>query len=96
MPHPPEGDDALEKTVERTARRTEIGRKEGERSIGQNLALIGSLGWLITLPMVMGIFAGRWLDEKSGGGIFWTGACIIAGASLGAWFAWKRMKREEK
>lgn len=96
MSHPPEKNNALHESVKRSERRARIARKQGERTIGQNIALIGSLGWLIVMPMVAGIFVGRWLDERAESGIFWTGASIFVGASLGAWFAWKRMKREEK
>ncbi len=96
MPIPPEEFNDLHETVKRTERQVKIADKEGERSVGQNLALIGSLGWLIAMPTVVGIFFGRWLDGRTEGGIFWTGGCIIIGVSLGSMFAWKRMKREEK
>ncbi len=41
-------------------------QREGERSIGQNLAMIGALGWTIVTPTLLGIFAGRWLDRRFG------------------------------
>lgn len=93
---PPEDINELHESVKRKERHVHIAHEEGERSVGQNLALIGSLGWLIMIPTVMGVFIGRWLDGREGGGIFWTGAFIILGVSLGAMLAWKRMKREEK
>ena len=68
--------------------------REGERSIGQNLALIGSLGWTIVTPILIGIFAGRWLDRTFGSGIFWTLGLLVVGLALGCNLAWKRMHRE--
>lgn len=68
--------------------------REGERSIGQNLALIGSLGWMIIVPLLGGVFIGRWLDRQFETGIFWTAALLVIGLVAGCWLAWKRMQRE--
>ena len=74
--------------------RRERWQREGERSIGQNLAMIGALGWTIVTPTLLGIFAGRWLDRAFGSGIFWTLGLIVAGLALGCWLGWKRIYRE--
>lgn len=86
----------LHETVKRVERHIQIADEDKERSVGQNLALIGSIGWLVVVPTVIGIFIGRWLDEWMESGIFWTGACIIIGVSIGAMLAWKRLRREGK
>ena len=96
MPKHPDEINQLHESVKRKERQVDIAHKEGERSIGQNLALIGSLGWLIITPTVVGVYIGRWLDGRVGGGIFWTGAFIVLGVSLGAMMAWNRIKKEEK
>jgi len=96
LPHPPEENNELHETIKRSERRDRMAQSQKERTIGQNIALIGALGWLIVMPTVGGVFAGRWLDGQAGGGIFWTGSSIFVGASLGAWLAWQRMKKEEK
>jgi len=69
-------------------------RREGERSVGQNLAMIGVLGWTIVTPTLIGIFAGRWLDRAFGAGIFWTLGLLVGGLALGCMLAWKRIHRE--
>ena len=96
MPRPPEENNELHESVKRSERRARIAQSQKERTIGQNIALIGSLGWLIVMPTVAGVFFGRWLDGQAAGGIFWTGSSIFAGVSLGAWLAWRRMRKEEK
>ncbi len=68
--------------------------REGERSIGQNLAMIGSLGWAVVIPTLVGIFLGRWLDHAFRSGIFWTLGLLVAGLALGCTLAWKRMHRK--
>lgn len=67
--------------------------REGERSLAQNLAMIGALGWTIVTPTLIGIFAGRWLDRIFAAGIFWTLGLLVAGLALGCWLAWKRIDR---
>ena len=96
MPPSPEENNELHESVKRAERYVKIAQKEGERSVGQNLALIGSLGWLVMVPTLVGIFIGRWLDGRADSGIFWTGGCIIIGVSLGSMLVWKRLKGEGK
>lgn len=80
--------------VVRTRREREArGRREGRRSIGQDLALIGVIGWTIVVPTLLGIFAGRWLDARLHAGIFWTLGLLAAGLALGCWLAWQRLQR---
>ena len=68
----------------------------GERSLAQNLAMIGALGWLVVTPTLAGIFAGRWLDHHFAAGIFWTGALIVAGLALGCSLAWRRIQEIQR
>jgi ATP synthase protein I len=84
----------LDEAVRLRRNRRERWEREGERSVGQNLAMIGALGWTIVTPMLIGIFGGRWLDHAFGSGIFWTLGLLVAGLALGCTLAWKRMYRE--
>ena len=98
MTSPPGNDrydhpERLDKTVRLRRSRRERWEREGERSIGQNLAMIGALGWTIVTPTLVGIFAGRWLDRSFGSGIFWTLGLLVAGLALGCTFAWQRIRR---
>ena len=56
--------------------------------------MIGALGWTIVLPILIGIFAGRWLDRHFDTGIFWTLGLLVAGLAIGCAFAWQRMYSE--
>lgn len=84
----------LDEAVRLRRGRRERLQREGERSIGQNLAMIGALGWTIVTPTLIGIFAGRGLDRAFGSGIFWTLGLLVAGLALGCWLAWQRIDRE--
>ena len=94
MPEPPPngGQKELHQAVKLREERSERWRREGERSIWQNLSMIGALGWLIVTPILMGVFAGRWLDQRFETGIFYSGALIFLGAAIGAYLAWHRIQ----
>ncbi len=78
---------------ERRARR-ELWQREGERSLGQNLAWIGVLGWLVVVPTLIGVFAGRWIDARWSTGIFWTVSLLFLGVCVGCYLAWQRVHQE--
>jgi ATP synthase protein I len=77
----------------RSERRARFER-EGERPIGKNIALMGSLGWLIVIPALLGMGAGVWLDRTFKTGVLWSGALLVAGLALGCWLAWRRIAEE--
>ncbi len=83
--------DGLYRSVELREERRERWLREGERPLWANLSMIGSLGWLIVVPTVLGAFIGRWLDELTGQTVFWTGSLIFIGAALGLYLVWQRM-----
>ena len=89
-----EDHEALDEAVKTRQQRRARWQREGERSLGQNLAMIGALGWTIVTPMLIGIFAGRWLDRHLAMGIFWTLGLLVAGLALGCSLAWRRMHSE--
>lgn len=90
----PENHERLGQAVKRRRERRERWQRQGERSMGQNLAMIGALGWTIVVPTLLGIFAGRWLDRSFHSGIFWTLGLLVAGLAVGCSLAWKRMHSE--
>ncbi|MCF7701445.1 AtpZ/AtpI family protein [Loktanella sp. M215] len=77
-------------------RRDRHGRwlRDGQDSVGRRLAQIGVLGWMIVAPMLVGLFGGRWLDARTGGGLFWTAPGLMLGLGLGGWTAWAWMNAE--
>ncbi len=92
----PDADAELTQSVARRAERRAFWLAHGERSLAQNLAMIGVLGWLVVTPTLVGVFLGRWLDHRFGSGIFWTGALIVAGLALGCSIAWRRVQEIQR
>lgn len=84
------GDD-LRRAVARYRARRVRWENEGEWSLARTVALMRSLGWMIALPAVLGVFAGRYLDTVSGGGVVWTIGLLALGLAIGCWMAWNRV-----
>ncbi|SBP89364.1 AtpZ/AtpI family protein [Thiomonas delicata] len=92
-PNPPDdANDPLVHEARRRGERHERWLREGQLSVAHWLAQIGVLGWIIVLPMLLGIYAGRWLDRIFDTGLFFTAPLLMLGLALGCWSAWTWMK----
>jgi ATP synthase protein I len=90
--HDPEAQDGLVRGTQLRSERERRRVAEGEPSVARRLAQIGVLGWIIVTPMLLGVFAGRWLDGRLHSGLFWTGPLLMLGLGLGCWSAWRWVK----
>ncbi|HLN07642.1 MAG TPA: AtpZ/AtpI family protein [Xanthobacteraceae bacterium] len=84
--------DPLVQGVRLHKRRFERWQREGDPSVARRLAQIGVLGWIIVVPILIGVFSGRWLDQKFDSGLFWTAPLLMLGTVLGCWSAWRWMQ----
>ena len=90
---PPEEEDDLVQGIRLRSERHRRWLSEGDASVGRRLAQIGVLGWLIVVPMLLGVALGRWLDGRLNSGLFWTAPLLMIGLGLGCWSAWKWIER---
>ncbi len=88
----PDDGDPLVREVRLRKKRRQRWLREGDASVARRLAQIGVLGWMIVVPMLTGMFAGRWLDRTFNSGIFWTAPLLMFGLVIGCWSAWKWIK----
>lgn len=87
MPRP------LDEEVRRRRERLAAAQERGGRSLAQDLAFVGVIGWTLVIPALLGVVAGRALDRRFGGGVFWTLGLLVAGIVLGCVLAWKRLNK---
>jgi ATP synthase protein I len=92
MSHP--DDDPLLKNIRLRSQRRDRARSEGEPGTMRRLAEIGVLGWIIVVPVLLGLFVGRWLDTLTQLHLLFTTVLIIGGLGLGLWSAWRWMNRQ--
>ena len=83
--------DALDRTARDAASREKFSEQNPEPSLGRRFGQIGVLGWMIIIPVLIAVLAGRWLDNILGTGITMTAAMTMAGAALGMWLAFRWM-----
>jgi ATP synthase protein I len=81
----------LDDAAREAARRAEQLTSDPEPSLGRRFGQIGVLGWMIVIPVMIGVIAGGWLDRVLGTGITLTAAMTMAGAALGLWLAFRWM-----
>ena len=84
-------EDPLAQSAGLRAARRRLWMRGSEPSVARRLAQIGVLGWIVVVPTLIAMFAGRYIDTTFGSGIFWTGALLVVGLSLGCWSAWRWM-----
>jgi ATP synthase protein I len=71
-------------------------RKEGDRGVWFGLGMFGLVGWSVSIPTLMGIAIGIWIDKTWPGPRSWTLMCLIIGVILGCINAWYWVKRESR
>ena len=86
-----EQEDPLVKGARLRGERQRRKLREGEPSVARRLAQIGVLGWVIVVPMLIGIYVGHWMDHKFYAGVFWTAPLLLIGLAIGCWSAWRWM-----
>ena len=86
--------DQIEDATRRAAERQRIGAEDAEPSVAARLGQIGVLGWLVVMPILIGIVLGRLVDRVAESGIFFTAPAIFIGAGIGLHAAWKWMHKQ--
>jgi ATP synthase protein I len=75
-------------------------QKEGPSGFWANYwraaAMVGSIGWSVALPPLIGIAAGAWIDHRWPSRLSWTLMLLFAGLFLGCADAWNRINREQR
>ncbi|MDX1645806.1 MAG: AtpZ/AtpI family protein [Longimicrobiales bacterium] len=86
----------LEGAVSEKAARKIKARREGDRGIWFGLGMMGLVGWSVTVPTVVGIVAGIWLDSRDvdPGDMSWTLTGLVVGVVVGCVNAWFWIQRE--
>jgi len=93
--------DKLPPSAERMVR--EVGAKQermlrartGKGRLWSPIAIFGVVGWSVTMPTLIGVAAGVWIDRRWPGRISWTLTLLFAGLIIGCVSAWMRVKEDK-
>jgi len=92
--HDDDLEDEFDVQVQRQQARIEKGRREKGMSFWRYVGLIGSVGWGVVVPMIVGIMLGRLVDRKAGTSYEWTLGLMVLGLALGCFNAWRMVIKE--
>ncbi len=76
-------------------RKLKIQRK-AVQNIWFGFGVFGLIGWSVTIPTLLGIVLGLWLDKNYPGTQVWTLNLMIIGLFLGCLNAWHWVSKEDK
>jgi ATP synthase protein I len=71
-------------------------RKRRNHGIWFGLGMFGVVGWSIAVPVVLGTFAGIWIDLHWPGPYSWTLMLLIIGLIVGCANAWFWIQKQRK
>ena len=75
--------------VKRRRERHEEHEREGNSSFWQSVGVMGTIGWTVSIPMVLGVFLGRWIDSRLDSDQIFTIFCLLVGLIMGCLTAWR-------
>lgn len=85
-------DDLADRIARQDARRKHAaGQRRG--SLWAQVARVGTLGWMIALPIAGGALLGHFLDRWLGTGITWSLALLMVGLATGGYALWSEVRK---
>lgn len=76
------------------AKQDRITRGKGESAVIRSIAILGVVGWSVTVPTLLGVVAGLWADRHWPQRFSWTLTLLITGLVLGCVNAWMQINKE--
>ena len=86
----------LEREVADKESRKMRARQQRDQSVWFGLGMFGLIGWSITVPALVGIALGLWIDSRWPSRFSWTVMLLVAGVAIGCINAWRWVSRESQ
>jgi ATP synthase protein I len=71
-------------------------RRTGHLGTWFGLGMMGTIGWTVAIPTLVGVVLGIWIDAHWPSSISWTLVLLIGGLLLGCVNAWLWIAREQR
>jgi len=69
--------------------------RRGAPGIWQGLGMLGLIGWSVSIPTLLGVLLGLWIDRHHPGLHSWTLTLLVVGLFIGCLNAWHWVAKEE-
>ena len=86
----------LEEQVGAKEERKMRARREQHRTIWFGLGTFGLVGWSVTIPALIGVALGLWIDGRWPSRFSWTLMLLFCGVVVGCLNAWRWVCRESQ
>lgn len=85
----------LERRIARKEQRKLWARRHRKERVWFGLGMFGIVGWSVTIPTLLGLGIGLWIDATWPGRYSWTLMLLVGGILLGCWNAWFWISQEQ-
>jgi len=82
--------------VSESEQRKQYGQRARGRGIWVSLGVMGMVGWSVTLPTVLGLLLGLWIDNRWPSNISWALTLLLVGLVIGILNAWHWVDSQQK
>ncbi|MGA8660489.1 MAG: AtpZ/AtpI family protein [Chthoniobacterales bacterium] len=87
---------SFSREVGRKANRKLKARSGKQKSIWLGLGMLGVIGWVVTIPTLLGIALGFWIDQHFPSRYSWTLMLLFIGLVCGCLNAWYWVENEHR
>jgi len=71
-------------------------RQRKDKGMWFGLGAMGTVGWSIVIPTLVGALLGRWMDARLQGTVSWTLMLLLIGLAIGCLNAYHWVRKESK
>lgn len=71
-------------------------RRDKKRGVWYGIGMFGLVGWSVTIPALMFLALGIWIDANYKGKYSWTLMLLVVGIAVGCLNAWYWVKTESE
>jgi ATP synthase protein I len=87
--------DTFSRIIAEKERRKLKAMNENKETAWFGLKTFGMVGWSVSVPTVVGVFGGIWLDKNYPESFSWTITCLLSGLAIGCLIAWKWVIKDD-
>lgn len=88
--------DGFRQQIREKSSRKQRARREGEGGVLRWMGMFGLVGWSVTIPTLIGIAVGAWVDRRWPSSYSWTLMLLFVGLVVGCWNAWFWVREESR
>lgn len=89
-------DNQLAEQVKEKSSRKRRSRRESRKGLWYGLGMFGLVGWSVSIPTLLLLALGIWIDSTLNGRYSWTLMLLVLGIMIGCLNAWYWVSRESE